>query len=440
MGTRQRLVVLLGLLTMVAEGLDITIAGFVYPHVIRDWGTSIGAVTATVTLGVLSMAVGGAVAGPLADRYGRKGVIIVGVVVFGLATAAMGLATTIEALAALRIVACLGIGAVAPAVVTLIADSTPAARRAQMVTLAFSGVAAGTVVGGLLAATVIPAFGWPTLLALCGLAPLLLVPFVAAYVPESASVLVARGRDPERIRNVLAALAPDRDNSHVDLTAGPADAPEQKVPAIVLSRPYLATTLLMWLCYFILLGVVFLILNYLPLMVERSGLTAARTGVVVGLFGWGSLCGQVLASFVLKRLDRFQALTLALALSVLAVYVMGAAVPGYAALLVEVFAFGLCLGNSAATLTAVGALAYPTSARATGLGWMSGVGRLGTLASGLLGGIMIGAGWSISQIFFVMGVPLALAVLAAVLVGTDTRRRVSPPSQPAREPFLKHRS
>ncbi|MEU9059200.1 MFS transporter [Streptomyces sp. NPDC048430] len=422
MSPRQRLIVALGLLTMIAEGLDVTIAGFVYPHVVRDWGTSIGAVTATVTSGVLSMAAGGAVAGPLADRYGRKGVTVVGVLIFGLATAAMGLATSIEVLAILRAVACAGLGAVAPAVMTVIADSTPAHRRAQMVTLTFSGVAVGTVGGGFLASAVIPAYGWPALLALCGLAPLLLVPFVVAYVPESVSVLIARGRDPEQVRKVLALLAPDRDTSRVDLSGAPVGERGQSVGAIVLSRAHVRRTLLIWLCSFILLGVVFLILNYLPLMVEQSGLSAARTGTVVGFFGWGSLGGQLLASFGVKRFDRFRVLALASALSAVAVWVMSVGGYSFPGLLAVVFALGLVLGGSTSSLQAVGALAYPSAARATGLGWMSGVGRLGTLTSGLLGGIMIGAGWGISRIFLVLGVPLLLGALAALLLGARPRR------------------
>ncbi|MDX3525599.1 MFS transporter [Streptomyces sp. ID05-39B] len=313
MGPRQKLVVLLGLVVMVAEGLDITIASFVYPHIMRDWGTPMSAVTTTVTTGVLSMAVGGSVAGPLADRYGRKGMAAAGIVVFGTATAAMSLATTIELLAVLRVVACAGLGAVAPVVMAIVADSTPAPRRAPVVALAFSGIAAGTVAGGLLASTVLPDFGWPAVLALCGLAPLLLVPLVLVYVPESVSVLLARGRPAEQIRESLALLVPGRDTSHVDLSRARDDErrPTRKISAILLSRSLAPTTLLIWLCYFVLLGVVFLLLNYLPLMAGRAGLTASRTAAVVGVFGAGTLCGQLLASFGLRRYDRFRFLALA---------------------------------------------------------------------------------------------------------------------------------
>ncbi|MGW0555837.1 MFS transporter [Streptomyces sp. NPDC002926] len=432
MGLRQRLVALLGLTVMVAEGLDISIASFVYPHFIRDWGTSMSAVTTTVTAGVLSMAVGGAVAGPLADRYGRKGVTVAGILVFGVATAAMALATTIALFATLRVVACAGLGAVAPGVMAIVADSTPAARRAPVVALAFSGVAAGTVAGGLFASTVIPALGWPAALALCGLAPLLLVPLVVAYVPESVSVLLVRGRPAEQIHETLALLAPGRDTSQVDLTGARDEErqPRQKVSAIVLSRSFVLTTLLIWLCYFVLLGVVFLLLNYLPLMGERAGLTAARTGVGVGLFGAGTLCGQLLASFGLRKYDRFRALALASALSALVVGLTAAADTGHAGMFALFSVLGVCLGSAMGALQAVGALAYPATLRATGMGWMSGMGRLGTLASGLLGGVLIGAGWGISQIFFLLCVPLAFTGTAALALRKEVAARGGGPDVP----------
>ncbi|MEU1213284.1 MFS transporter [Streptomyces sp. NPDC005791] len=430
MGPRQRLVALIGLAVMVAEGLDITIASFVYPHIMRDWGTAMSSVTTTVTAGVLSMAVGGVVAGPLADRYGRKGVTTAGILVFGVATAAMALATAVEFFAVLRVVACLGLGAVAPGVMAIVADSTPAARRASVVALAFSGIAAGTVAGGALASAVIPGFGWRPVLALCGLVPLLLVPLVVVYVPESVRVLLARGRPAEQIRASLTQLAPGRETSRVDLTDARGDKrqPMQKLSAIVLTRSYVKTTLLIWLCYFVLLGVVYLFLNYLPLMASRAGLTASRTGVMVQVFGSGTLCGQLLVSFGLRRYDRFRLLALASALSAVTVCVTAAVDVGSAGIFSAVCILGVCLGSSMGSLQAVGALAYPATLRATGMGWMSGVGRIGTLASGLLGGIMIGAGWSISRILFVLCVPLAVTSTSALLL----RKKVGPPA--LREP------
>ncbi|GAA0895940.1 MFS transporter [Pseudonocardia zijingensis] len=391
MTRRRRLLVGIAFLTMIADGLDITIPGFVYPQIVEEWGTSLGAVTATVTIGVLAMALGGAVAGPIADRHGRRPATLAGVVLFGLATAGMGLAGSIEVFTALRIVACVGLGATMPVVLAVVADAVPRARRAQLVTLTFAGVSVGTIVGGFLAAALVPAFGWQVLLLVCGLTPLLLVPGLAALVEE-----------PEATRT--------------------ADAPGGAV-GVVLSRQLIVTTLLVWLCFFIGIGVVFLILNYLPLMVRGSGLGAGEAGVLIAVFGWGGLVGQLLVAFALRRFDRFRVLALLWAGGTVGLWVIAALSPGFPGLVVLLFVLGLALPGANGALQAIGALAYPPHARATGMGWTSAVGRLGTLASGLLGGLVVGAGWTLGAIFLALGVPLLAGACAAFGLRAETRRR-----------------
>jgi AAHS family 4-hydroxybenzoate transporter-like MFS transporter len=383
----------LAFLTMTADGLDITLPGFVYPHIVRDWGTSLGAVTGTVTAGVLAMAVGGAVAGPVSDRYGRRPTTLAGVALFGLATAAMGLAGSIEVFAVLRIVACLGLGATMPVILAVVADAVPPSRRAPLVTLAFAGTAFGPILGGFLASALIPTAGWPVALLICGLAPLLLLPGIARLVEEP---------DPA--------------------VAGAEVAPVRAV-GLVLSRRMLVTTLLVWLCFFIGIGVVFLILNYLPLMLGSAGLTTAQAGVLVALFGWGGLVGQLLVAFVLRRFDRFRVLALLWGGGAVLTSVVAALSPGMVGLGALVFVLGLVLPGANGVLQAIVALAYPPRVRATGMGWTSGVGRLGTLASGVLGGLMLAAGWGLPTIFLTLGVPLLAGAGAALALRAETRRR-----------------
>ncbi|TKG69691.1 aromatic acid/H+ symport family MFS transporter [Prauserella endophytica] len=440
MSRRQRVVVLLTFLAMVTEGLDISIASFVYPEIVRDWGTSLGAITATVTSGVLAMAIGSVLAGPFADRYGRRSTVVVGMVLFGTTTAAMGLTTSIEPLMILRVAACVGLGGTVPVLLAVVADAVPSGRRAQMVSLAFCGVAVGTIVGGFLASAIIPVWGWPALLVSCGLAPLFLVPPIVLLVPDSPGVLIARGRPIAEVRSALATLVPGRDLSTVSFAAPAGTGSLRRVSGVatVLSRRFALTTVLLWLAFFIGLGVAFLILNYLPLMVRQQNFSAAQTGVIIGTFGWGAFIGQALVSFALKRFDRFLVVASLWALGLAGIFVVAAFTFGFAGLLLVVFGLGLSLASVSAALNAIGALAYPPAARATGMGWANGAGRLGTLASGLLGGLMLTAGWTIDMIFLAMGAPVAVGIAAAFLLRADDRRRLrrdtAPPAvrRPAR--------
>ncbi|WBB61027.1 MFS transporter [Streptomyces sp. WMMC500] len=435
MGRRQRLIVRVGLLTMVAEGLDTAIAGFVYPRIKEDWGVGGGAVTVTVTLSVLAMILGGVAAGPLADRYGRKGVTLAGIVCFGLGTAAMGFTDGIVPFAGFRTVACLGLGAVLPSMMVLVADWMPAGRRVQMVALAFAGVTAGTAVGGILASILVPVFNWPVLLVVCGLAPLLLIPSIIRVIPESVSVLAARQRPQAELRGVLASVHPGEDLSRVDWDHSAERKRPRPTPRAVLSRGYARTTLLLWLCFFLGQGVAFVILTYLPELAEREGLTESKAAVSVAAFGWGGLIGQLSVSFVLKRFDRFRVLALLWVLTAVGLGAAALAAGRFVALLATAFLLGLCLPAATAVLQAITAVAYPPAIRATAVSWANSAGKAGPLAGAVSGGLMVDAYWSLSRILLILALPVALALLATLGLYARGRRRQEQPHIPAPQPL-----
>ncbi|MFD0319229.1 MFS transporter [Streptomyces flavalbus] len=426
MGARQRRIVTVGLLAMVAEGLDLSVAAFVYPRIKDDWGVGDRAVTVTVTVTVLAVIIGGVVAGPLADRYGRKAITVAGTATFGLGTAAMGLTGGIGAFAGLRALACLGLGAVLPTVMALVADWMPAARRLQMVALAFAGVTAGTTVGGILAAVLNSTAGWPTLLVVCGLAPLLLLPALVRTIPESASVLTARGRPEHEVRAVLASVFEDTDKdfSTVDFSHGTRrKRARQPGPKTVLSRRFALLTLPLWLCFFLGQGIAFVIITYLPELAEDGGLSESKAAVSVAAFGWGGLIGQLSVSFVLKRFDRFRVLTALWVLTAAGLGAAAATAGQFLALLVTAFLLGLCLPAATSVLQAITAVTYPPSARATGVSWANSAGKVGPLFGGLFGGLMVDAGWSLARVLLVLAAPVALALLATLGLTARGRRQ-----------------
>ncbi|MET9258067.1 MFS transporter [Streptomyces sp. NPDC003717] len=430
MSRRQWLIVVLGLLAMIADGLDATVVSFVYPRIRDDWSTPMSTVTALVTAGVLSMIVGGAAAGPLADRYGRKSVAVAGIAVFATATAGMSLAQNVTVFAVLRLTACLGLGAILPTVMALVADWTPAARRVQCVALAFSGVTGGIVLGGVLASLLVPAAGWQVLLAVSGLAPLLLVPALWRLVPETVGVLTARGAGIERIRAALATVAPHHDTSRVHPAPAPGPGHAGRRPAkVVLSRRLARTTLWLWVSFFLGQAIGAGLITYLPLLAERTGLSAAQAAVATAAFGWGGLVGQLSVSFVLKRHDRFRVLVTLWAASIAALVAASATTAHFAALIALMFTLGLCLPAANSALQAIAAVAYPASARATGVSWANTAGKLGPVASGLLGGLMVDAGWSLATVLLTLTVPVAVCVAAAVALATLGRRHA--PATPA---------
>ena len=423
-GIRQRVIVGLMFLVMIADGMEITLISHIFPSLIKAWGIPMSAITLTVAITIVAMAVGMLLSGPAAERWGRKGVTLAAFVLFCVATACLGLSQDIQTFVALRVVACLGLGAVMPLAMTIVDDWMPAARRAQMVTLSFSGVAFGSIVGAYLSAAIIPAAGWQTLALVAGLIPLIAVPFIVALVPEAPGVLVALGKSPERVRKTLSLIAGGRDVSDVDL-ASPVSTATARAPfATVFSRPLLSTTLLLWLIFCIVQGVNLLVLQYMPILLQRPdpGLNTTQSGLIVAMWGWGGLTGQVLMSFALKKFDRFRAMALALGWALAGMSIVASFSLSFVQLLVLMFAIGLALPAATAATFSLALLAYPMQARATGLGAAGFAGRLGALGSGLLGGSLIAGGWGLSSIFLMLCTPVAAGVLTVLALRRVTGR------------------
>ncbi|RFA13211.1 hypothetical protein B7R22_13655 [Subtercola boreus] len=425
---RQRLIFFLTFLVLVADGMDVAIAGLVFPRLIAEWGTTIGQVTIAVTGALLAMAIGAISSGPIADRWGRKPVLTIGFLIFTLGTAALGLSGSIEVFTLVRILSCLGLGAVTPVAMTIVADWAPAARRAQMVALSFSGVALGTIVGAYLAAVLIPAFGWKSLVLIAGLLPVIVVPFYLRFVPEPPATLVKRGRSDSEVKRALVVIAADPAGVDTSIltTAG---VIRMKPFAVVLSRALAVSTGLIWLLAFLTQGLIVLVLQYVPILLQQPspgpGLDTAQSAFIMAMWGWGSLVGQIGVSFVLKRVDRFVTGAVAAVWTIVGLWVVVVANLGFVGLMLVLF--GAAIGAAALpTVTnAIGAIAYPDEVRATGVGASSFMGRIGSVVSGLSGGLLIAAGFTLPTLFAALSVPVLVVGVAFLGLRADTRRRRS---------------
>ncbi len=423
---RQRLIVVLTFLVMVADGLDTSIVSHIFPKLIANWGISIGDVTIIVTGGLVALAIGGFSAGPAADRWGRKPVLLAGFVLFNVTTAGLGFASTFEAFFGLRLLACVGLGVVMPVCMTMVADWVPTARRAQMVVLTFLGASTGSTVGAYLAASIIPSFGWQTMAVVAGAVPLLIIPFYVSLVPEPPAILIKKGRSPAKLERALSVIAASPDN--VDRTVFTSKTVARKnVFAVVFSKTLLVTTLLIWVLTLLAQGIIQIMLQYAPILLQQPspgpGLTTAESGQVVAMFGWGGIIGVVLFSFVLKWFDRFLTGCIAAGVAILGFCVLAFGNFGLLGLMLVILLAGIGVASLPAITGAITAVAYPAEARATGTGTASVWGRVGGMISGATGGILIAAGFTLQTIFAILTLPATIALLTFLGLRAESRRR-----------------
>src|ERR1700709_992331 len=193
------------------DGSDTQAIGYVAPAVAKEWSLSKGALGPVFSAGLFGLMIGALVFGPLADRIGRRKIIIFSTLAFGIGTLATAFVQDVGTLLAIRFLTGLGLGGAMPNAVAMTSEFSPHRRRATMVMIMFCGFSVGAALGGLLAAALIPQFGWRSVFVVGGLAPLLLVPILALRLPESVRFLALTGRANERVAQLLGRINPKAD-------------------------------------------------------------------------------------------------------------------------------------------------------------------------------------------------------------------------------------
>ena len=185
------------------DGFDTQAIGYVAPALAKEWGLSKAALGPVFSAGLFGLMIGALVFGPLADRIGRRKIIIFSTLAFGLGTLATAFVSDVNTLLAIRFLTGLGLGGAMPNAVAMTSEFSPHRRRATMVMIMFCGFSIGAALGGLLAAALIPQFGWRSVFVVGGVAPLLLVPIVAWRLPESVRFLALTGQANARVAELL---------------------------------------------------------------------------------------------------------------------------------------------------------------------------------------------------------------------------------------------
>lgn len=409
----QKRIIAMSFAVVAMDGMDIALMGFIAPALKSAWGVTNHQLGAVISAALFGLTLGAMFTGPLADRFGRRLIIILSVFIFGLCTLATAFSQNLDQMMYLRFLTGLGLGAAMPNVGTLVAEYSPERKRAFLVTVVFCGFTFGAAGGGFAASWLIPNLGWHAVLVMGGILPLLLVPFLLRWLPESVRFMIARNAPAAEIRQIVEKMHPGRLDESTVFTRNELPTDEGAVK-VVLSRRYLPGSVMLWGSYFMGLFLVYLIGSWLPTLVKDAGMTVTQAALVTAIYQAGGTVGSLFAGWMM---DRFNA-NLALA----AIYFSGAiatACIGYApadTLVLSTIAFcsGFCLNGANTGMNALSANYYPTHARATGSSWMHGIGRVGAILSAFAGAQMLSIGWNITDVFTFLAIPAVLTTLMLV--------------------------
>lgn len=410
---RQIMIIALCMLVTLLDGFDQFSLGFVAPALKAEWHLSAQQLSYIFTASVLA-SVAGVLGGPLADRIGRRWLVIGSTAAFGVFTLLSCTATSADQFFVWRALTGLGLGAAVPNVIALCAELSPKRTRSTVVVVLICAVPFGAALAGFVSAQLLPLYGWRSLYIAGGLAPCLAALLLIALLPESIRMLALRNTAASQA-SILALLRKIRP----DWTA-PASAifyvPEEGLARNPVGRLFekgrAAGTLLLWLIMAMnILEITFLGV-WLPSLIIRSGLDGSVPSHVTSVMLIGATIGSVVVGRIVDRLGNFSILVPVHLAGAVAVASMGFAMGNVGAMYVAAFLIGIFVnggqGGADGMLTAF----YPTSIRSTGISWALGAGRLASTAGPLLGGLMLSLGFSTQAIFVLAGLPVVISSLA----------------------------
>jgi MFS transporter, AAHS family, 4-hydroxybenzoate transporter len=410
-GSLQIRVAVLCTLIQICDGYDINSVAWAVPKLIDTWLLPPQAFTTAFLWSSIGILVGALSAGPIGDRVGRKPLLVFSLTIFGLASLASAYAPSLIFLTVARFFTGLGIGGAFPGAASLAGDYAPHRRRALMIMASFTGAPVGGFVGGqIVALWLLPQFGWEAIFIAGGLFPLVLVPILIVWLPESPRFLATKAKLSSRQAALLKRLDVEPGETHyVDVAQG-------NPIKMLFGRGYALQTLLLWVIFFCSLLNLFLFGYWMPTVFKLMGMAPAQAVFASSLRDCGAIFAVLYLGWAIDHVGPERSLALHYAAGAIFIAMIALVALPYAMLLAMTFLAGMTIIGSQTGANATCGKLYPARMRTSGLGWALGIGRLGGIVAPVLGGYLLTLGLPPTQIFLCACGFAILAALATALL------------------------
>lgn len=412
----QKYIYLLAALTITLDGFDGQMIGYAIPMIMKEWGVTRGAFSIAVACGLMGMALGSLSAGMIADKIGRKPVLVASVLLFAVCTTLIGYAPDVTTIAIIRFFAGIGIGATLPAATTLTAEFIPLRHRTMAVTTAIVCYPLGGMLAGLAAGQILPIHGWRAFFFIGGAIPIAYALILLLFLRESPKYLVRQTSRWEELRALLARMA--HEVSHVrEFTDGIIETAKRGSIGDLFRHGRAADTIWLWLSFFMIQLSIYTAYSWLPTMLTTEGVSPALAGMGLTAYNFGGIFGAVLCALAINRYGSRWPMTFWAAMS--AATALGLKIINVTAA-TDIFLWGLGLHGLFVTalqcaMFALCAHIYPTLIRTTGAASAMAFGRIGAFTSAFAGAAMITAGGA-SAYLNLLGGSMIVAMLGLAMV------------------------
>lgn len=406
-------VLLWGLIILLFDGFDLVIYGAVVPVLMEDWSLTAIEAGAIGSYALVGMMLGATIFGTLADKIGRKKVIVICVILFSLFTALIGFAGSPEIFGLLRFIAGLGLGGVMPNVIALMTEYSPKNMRGTLVTTMCSGYAIGGVLSAAISIGLISNFGWESVF-FVGVIPFFLLPWLYKYLPDSPNFYLRTNRS-EELGKILEKVNPDYTYQQTDVYQLEMSK-ENKIPVPELFRNKRSlSTLMFWASALMTLILLYGLNTWLPKLMVNAGYPLGSSLTFLLTLNFGAIIGSVLGGWLSDRWDTKKVLVMYYIIACISLILLGFKPNMFLLYVLLAFAGATTIGSQIVANVYVSQY-YPTHIRSTGVGWSLGIGRLGAVLGPSLGGVLLSMNLSLQVNFLVFAIPGLLAALAIVFV------------------------
>jgi len=410
----QWLVFALGFLVFFCDGLDTGIIGFIAPSLLDDWGITKPELAPVLSAALIGMSIGAIISGPLADKFGRKKVIITTTITFSIFTILCGFASSTQELTIYRFLTGIGLGAAMPNISTIVSEYMPLKRKAFLTGLAGCGFMLGISCGGVLSAYLLESLGWAKVIIIGGALPLLLVVALIFALPESTQYLI-KANENAKAQKILEKIQGYAFTGPVTLKLAQAEIKNDESPVKQVLGKHLWSSSMLWLCCFMSLLVFYLLTSWMPTILKTAGFTTQQFSLIAAIFPFGGVIGATVMGWYMDKLNPTIVIKYSYLIAFILFIVAGFVSSNVLLLGITIFLIGAMLAGAQSSLLPLSALTYPSSCRAVGVSWMHGIGRIGAIIGAFFGALIFTFNLELSGLFYILAIPTFISFIALSL-------------------------
>jgi benzoate transport len=400
------------------DGYDVLVMAFTAPSVSVEWALNGKQLGLLLSTGLFGMAGGSLLVAPLADRFGRRAVILLCLILISAGMLLSFGAQDAFQLGAWRVLTGVGIGGMLASLTVITGEYSSNKWRNTAISIQVIGYPLGATIGGSIAAVLIAQYGWRSAFLFGAIASLVMIPIVLWRLPESLDFLLARrpANALQRLNVLLTSMGRQTLTQLPEVPSTERSFAERNQLGALFIPGVLRSTLLVWISFFLVMFAFYFVMSWTPKLLVAAGLSTQQgiTGGVLlnvgGIIG-GALFGYLSSRINLRKLSAAYLIITAVTLILFGLYASDLNSAFAIAVLIGAFIFGSITG-----LYAITPALYPAAIRTTGLGWAIGIGRIGAIIAPSIVGVLIDGGWKTADLYYVFAVPLVIAMLTVIVL------------------------